>query len=270
MENPHMVKRKWGLPLVAVVLLAGLSGCVVMDDADWKEDGYEARAAFDRVFILGQKNRLKLEAVNGPVTVVGQAAATQVRVWGERVVVSDDPADAEEHLGDLSVRFVESGSQIEVTTEQPSQSDGRTYQVDYFVALPAHWSVDLELVNGVLRVDSLSGTVRIDLVNGQVDASGLRGNLGVTMTNGQFEGDVALPDQGQCSIQTVNGTIDLDIPAATSASFTAGVVNGGISVTGLPLDGFTVSNWLVNGVLGSGDGKISLGGVNGRIAVTGR
>ena len=269
-----MRNRKWMVPLLAVWLLAGLSGCVVMDSGDWgdfdQNNSEEARAAFDRVFSLGQKSRLVLEAINGHVTITGDPSATQVRVWGERIVASDDLEDAQDHLSDLRVDFDEGSSTLVVRTLQPSHNDGRTYRVDYFVRLPAHWRLDVELVNGPLCVDSLSGNVDLAVVNGQIDAQGLTGNLEAALTNGQFTGDVVLPVQGRCEIDITNGDINLDIPSATSATFTAGVVNGGVSVSGLTLDGFNVTNRLVSGVLGGGDGEIKLGVVNGRIQVAGR
>ena len=70
-------------------------------------------------------------------------------------------------------------------------------------------------------------------------------------------------------MSTVNGGIYLEIPESTSAEFAASWVNGGISINNLILFDQEITPYSVSGILGNGEGDISLSTVNGSIFITG-
>ena len=172
--------------------------------------------------------------------------------------------------------------------EYPRNSHGRGYEVVYHVLIPVVMSVWAENTNGEIAVDSMANDVIVDLTNGNVELNGITGDLDldltngnvtlqevqgsahVDLTNGRIYGEVVLPDQGVCDLETVNGDIDLDIPEGTSADFSASVANGAISLTGLALTNSTFTNRSAQGTLGGGDGTIRMRTVNGNIRVTGK
>ena len=89
------------------------------------------------------------------------------------------------------------------------------------------------------------------------------------VVNGNINARVLLPPQGTCSLNTVNGGIDLQIPRDTSAEFSASLANGTISLTDLVLQNAVSSRTSMRGKLGEGAGRITLQTVNGDIRARG-
>ncbi|MDH3424105.1 MAG: DUF4097 domain-containing protein [Gemmatimonadota bacterium] len=195
--------------------------------------------------------RLRLEGINGVVTVLGDPGSNAARVTGERRVRSDTRADAQQFLDRVTVTVLEQGDEIVVQTIQPSSSGGREVIVDYDLIIPAGLDVDLANVNGAVTVRDLVGDVEVTLVNGDI------------------AGDVTLLPSGTVDLTVVNGTVMLDVPTSVSAMVEADVVNGSISVVGLTLLDATTSPRSVRGRLGAGDGLIDLNSTNGTITLRG-
>ncbi len=92
----------------------------------------------------------------------------------------------------------------------------------------------------------------------------------------QFSIERELANQTRLVLQAINGTVaigtgdtDLFIPVNTSAAFSAVVGNGSIEITGLDLQNLLRTNKTVMGVLGDGDGAVTLQTANGRITASG-
>lgn len=194
---------------------------------------------------------LRLEGINGSIVITGDPAAHSIRVTGERRVGSYSRADAEAHLRELEVQCNDLAGEVLVKTVQPRESEGRTYIVDYEVAVPSELEVAVLNINGEVRLEGLRDSAFVDLVNGEIN------------------GSVSFPVEGVIDMSTVNGTIDLRIPVDTSARLSASVVNGRIEWSNLNLRNQTVTPQFLQGVLGDGRGRISLSVVNGNIRVRG-
>jgi len=87
--------------------------------------------------------------------------------------------------------------------------------------------------------------------------------------NGQITAKITLPLNGNIGMANVNGNIDLEIPTNTSAEFSAGLVNGNITITNLVLQNQVSSSTSLTGTLSNGEGTIALTTVNGNISATG-
>jgi DUF4097 and DUF4098 domain-containing protein YvlB len=210
-----------------------------------------AQESFSYEVNVSGHTRLRLEGINGEVTVTGVDGQASVTIEGERRVESNSSSDAEAHLRELEVQVDESGNEIFVETIQPRDSEGRNYIVNYRISVPKDMEVMLGHINGNIYLRDLSGSSLADLVNGRI------------------EGRLSLPPDGLIDISTVNGTLDLDIPTDTSARVAANVVNGSIHVHNLSLTDSTSTKTSLRGTLGSGRGRIDLNAVNGTIDVTG-
>ncbi len=243
--------------IFAVVLAATLS-CWACDWTPFSADdeGYGVShsnhvASESFLFELGASSRLRLEGINGTITVTGISGSESVTISGERRVGSDSAADAEAYLSKLEVRVEELGDEISVRTVQPSESRGRNYVVDYEITLPRGLTVQVNNINGNIDLDGLAGDTLAELVNGQIDAG------------------LSVPVEGVVDLSTVNGTIDVSVPVDTSAHLTANVVNGTIGIRNLNLHNQVSSRTSLRGVLGNGRGNIRLSTVNGSIDVEG-
>jgi hypothetical protein len=242
---------------------SGCTGCV--DNRDFK-----AEQAFYSKIDLGDHVRLGISGVSGDVSVIGAADSDSIIVSGTRRVRSESTEDAEAHLPLLVVNIQDAGSEVIVRTEQPSQAEGRSYEVDYEIIVPLDFDLVIYNTNGPVTVTHLTGVVEIGLINGQVVLDDVVGSTYVGLTNGEVDAEVTLPIEGTIDMDVVNGTIELEIPVDTSAEFSASVTNGKIEVAGnLDLQDLETGYVWVTGTLGDGEGDISLAVVNGNITVTG-
>lgn len=195
--------------------------------------------------------RLRLEGINGTISVVGSSAARSVSITGERRVGSESMEDAQSALQQLEVKVEELANEVFVETVQPQENQGRNYAVDYIVTLPRNFEVSITTINGDVAVKEMLASTFVDLTNGQIDVK------------------VDLPRDGTIDLSTANGPIALDIPHNTSSEFRANVANGRIEISNLTLLSETRTPTSLQGRLGDGRGMITLRTVNGDIGVRG-
>ena len=224
---------------------AGSNG--VVDNTD-----FSAEADFYFRLDLGSHDALRLEGISGEVNIADVAGSDSIVVAGVRRVRSESAQDAEEHLPLLEVSVQDLSDEVLVETSQPEQSNGRSYEVDYEITLPAVMGLDITDINGQVILDDITGDVQADVVNGQI------------------AGDVTIATGGSLVMSVVNGAITLGIPKSTSAEFSAAIVNGYINVSDLTLYDSQSTTHSLTGRLGAGEGTISLMVTNGTIAVVGQ
>jgi hypothetical protein len=261
---------------VVLILLIVCLPCIhcgrdnpVDSDGIVRNTDFVASESFSFGVQVTDHTQLRLEGINGNVTITALSGADSVIVTGEKRVGSESMQDAEDHLQELDVSVTDALNEVFVKTTQPDQSHGRSYVVDYSIALPQNLVVVIINVNGGVTIDSVNSSVSVVNVNGQVVLNEIFGNVSVSLVNGQIQAEVTLPTGGTIGMSTVNGGIDLDIPQSTSAGFSAIVVNGTISISDLVLTGLVSTPTSLTGTLGTGQGTISLNTVNGSISVAG-
>jgi len=250
--------------------LISLTSCLIVEPIEHiSNTDFPARESFSYDIAIRKQKQIVIEGVNGSISIIGEPACSMVKIWGERIVKSDNYEDARAHLKSLKVQISDKIDKISVETEQPTVTYGRNYQVIYNIIIPDNWDVEIENVNGEVAIDSLNGDICVELVNGNVILREILGNIDLGVTNGQVYGKVTLPIEGFCRINAVNGQIQLSIPKTTSAEFDAKVTNGTINVSNLMLKNMVSSRKSVSGILGSGQGLIHVETVNGMISVSG-
>jgi DUF4097 and DUF4098 domain-containing protein YvlB len=227
------------LALFALLVSFGCSDVIVNPEADIKGGGvvidhkYKARESFSYKVELTGQTSFRLEGINGSVDVKSVSGTNQVIVTGEKVVGSDSYQDAADHLKYISIDIDEFTDELLVKTLQPKFSDGRGYNVNYTISVPA----------------SL--------------------NLTVKNVNGKITGKTSVPSNGTVDMTLSNGSIELNIPQRTSSDFSASLVNGSISVQNLTLKNKVETKRSVQGTLGAGEGLITLRTTNGNITAFG-
>jgi hypothetical protein len=282
---------RFGLLCCGALFILSLLTCSDDDSSSPGDEvdntNYAASEDFSFSFEAAARTRFRLSGINGPVEITGMAASDSIKIWGERRVESESVADAEAHLSELEVLVSEGSSEISVRTEQPDETRGRNFIVEYNVEFPSDFDVVVSNLNGNITILWVNGTIDLDLTNGNASIEEARGDLSLDVTNGNIlldeidanvnadlingtiDSDVAIPAGGSCMLDIINGRIDLVIPRSTSAIFSASVTYGSISVTNLDLQGQVVTPTNVTGTLGDGDGTINLDVVNGQIVVVG-
>jgi Putative adhesin len=87
--------------------------------------------------------------------------------------------------------------------------------------VPAGSSLSLKTVNGSVQVQGVSGELEIESTNGGVTLDQAGGSIVAHTLNGQITANVARLDTGKpSSFSTMNGRIDLTLPAALHANLT--------------------------------------------------
>lgn len=194
---------------------------------------YQARESFAYTVDLSNQTALKVKGINGSIDVQSVSGTNQVKVSGEKVVSANTYSDAQAHLNNINIEIDEFTNELLVRTSQPQYSNGRSYDVNYTISVPAHLNVVVENVNG-----SVSGKLNV-------------------------------PQNGTVDLRLQNGNIKLDVPQNTSADFSASLTNGNIAVQNLTLHNRVETSKMLQGTLGNGDGTISLRTTNGNINVLG-
>jgi len=268
------LRRTIGILALVADLSLSTGGCVVdisdvdVDGDSWTdEQKVEVSASFSRVVPAQGRDRLLLVGINGSALIRGVAGAQEVTIEAVRRVRSHSRWDAEEHLGLLQVQVLTDSENLEIRTQQPGSTGGRGYEVDYDVAIPAHWLVRVVQGNGGVRVWDMGGDAWVENGNGDVVFSGQRGSVHGSVGNGEIRADVDLPPHSQVVLAAGNGGIQLTIPSRASAAFEARVGNGVITVTGLTFSQWVSTSRSAQGVLGSGEGLLDLSVGNGWILV---
>jgi hypothetical protein len=265
------MSAKYYIYTVLLVSLISLLWLACDDDSNLLNSplSFVAEEPFSSSIGVLQHKRVRLAAVTGIIHMIGDASANMVSISGKKKVTSTSTADAENHLSDITITIQDLGSEVFISTNQPTGSGNRLYQVDYIISFPDTLITGVGAVTGQITVDSVKQDVSVNHVTGNVFFNGLTGSSSVVLVTGNIEGDVILPNDGYLDWDVVTGDINLEIPVNTSAELTANVTTGGISVANLVLQNLTGSSTFLSGTLGDGQGNITLSVVTGNIDVTG-
>ena len=148
---------------------------------------------------------------------------------------------------------------------QHSHVDNNDTSVDFTVRVPAGVRFAGKTVNGSVEARGLSSDVEAKTVNGDVEvttaglarASTVNGSITVAMGRADWADEL--------EFKTVNGGIDLSVPASLSAEVTAKTLNGEIT-TDFPMTVMgTISRRRLTGTVGGGGRELHLETVNGSV-----
>src|SRR6266496_2396244 len=238
------------------------------------DSGDEVREEFHQTYPLAANGRVGVENLNGGV---------QIKVWDRAAVQVDaiKRAFKRERLGEAKIDVNSSEENIRIKTDYPDWNQSFTsdergrYEnpaiVDYTITVPRQAILEsIELVNGSLDIDGVEGSVKASSVNGRVTARGLLGEAKLSTINGPLQATFTRLDESKpISLQSVNGSVTLNIPSDANAMVRASTVHGGISNDfGLEVRHGEYVGHDLEGQIGTGGPRIKLGNVNGAIRIT--
>ncbi len=217
---------------------------------------------------------IEIKGVNGGIR-AEPAAGADVILDAEKSARRSDPAD-------VRIEVVDNGNGMTICAVYPSR-DGRNeckpgnggrmntndndVKVEFTVRVPAGVRFTGRTVNGGVDAERLGADVEAHTVNGKIVlstagaalAETVNGSISAVLGKGAWE--------GKRDFRTVNGSIDLALPADVSADLDASTVNGRIE-SDLPI---TVHGRFLrrslHGTLGNGGGELKIGTVNGSITL---
>ena len=274
MRNNEKQAPYWRLVAILPVVIMGFitaagSGCGGNGGNGDGNTRFEEQEPFSFDVTVDNQDQFKLLGVNGEITITGKSGADSVTVTGTKSVQSKiSAADAKEYLKDLKVNSESFANEVQVETDQPQDTAERNYTVDYTITLPTYFKVQVNSVNGVVRLDSIDNDVTVNMANADVTLRNIHGSAAAHLANGTIDGEVVLPLQGTIDMSTATGGIKLAIPANTSATFSATAAFGSVNYTNLVFQDKVENSHSLSGTLGDGDGDISLRSM-GDISVSG-
>lgn len=232
---------------------------IILAPSAYASSGGNVTEEFHKTVPLNANGRVSLENINGNVEISG---------WDRNEVQIDAVKSAkdQQRLDEAKIEVEGSGSSVHIRTRYPEgRTNNNPASVQYTLHVPRAAQLDkINLVNGSLNVSQVTGEVDAELVNGKLNASGLSGRARLSTVNGSVHATYqTLTNVPEVKISSVNGSIDLLLPASPNADVSASTVNGGIK-TDFPLQvqGHYVGHHL-SGTLGSGGTRIDLSNVNG-------
>ncbi len=250
---------------LAVVLTAASS--VMM-----QQQGAMLREEFHQTYPLTAQGRVSLNNINGSVRVVA---------WDRNEVKVDavKMAYRRDRLDEAKIVVRSDANTFHVQTDYPQgtqtfkDGEGRYNNpatIEYTLSVPRGARIDsIELINGDLDIDGITGDVRASSINGRVSAHELMGDVRLSTINGKVEAMFGRLNEAKAiSLGSVNGPVALVIPSDSNAEIKAGTVHGGISNDfGLPVRRGDYVGRDLAGQIGQGGARIKLGNVNGPISI---
>jgi DUF4097 and DUF4098 domain-containing protein YvlB len=233
----------------------------------------ELTEEFHQIYPLNATGRVSIENINGDV---------RISVWDQNTVKVDAVKRAykRERLDEARVEVTSTADSVRIKTQYPEgnqtfsdrepRRSNNPATVEYSLTIPRKARIDsADLVNGSLEIEGAEGDVKAACVNGELKASGLAGEVKLSTVNGGVEATIVRLDEAKAtSLNSVNGSIVLIIPANSNAQVRASTIHGGITNDfGLRVnDGEYVGHDL-SGQIGAGGARIRLSNVNGSIAI---
>lgn len=260
-------RRRVLVPLVLFCLAYG--GLTLSAQAASEHEVGQFKEEFHQTYPLPANGRVGLSNINGPVKIEG---------WDRNEVKVDAIkwANSKERLDEAKIVVEQGSSSVSIRTEYPDHDlnfhdDDRDNpaSVEYSVMVPRGSRVDrVELVNGSLTLQGLTGEVEASCVNGEITARGLVGRTHLSTVNSQVDAQFEKLNATSIDLSSVNGSVRLTLPATAKAEVQANTVMGSIHND----FGFQVNNhrWVghdLHGELGGGGTQIHLKNVNGQIDI---
>lgn len=218
-------------------------------------------------FDFNSDGRIQLSNINGDVS-INACDCSQVNLRA-------DISASDQTLRDrISVKIQHNDSTLNVETKYKQHADNHRNhghsKVTYTLSVPNDVQLnDIDLVNGNLYINRVSGSLNADLVNGKLISDGQTRSTSVDTVNGKIKIHFSdLSHAENINLETVNGDIEIYLPTNANAMLEAQTISGRLSNDfGIEVIKHKYVGSEMKGTIGSGDVKIKLENVNGKIAV---
>ena len=218
-------------------------------------------------FDVDANSHFSLNNINGEV---------EISSWSDSVIKVEATIDADNQEGvdRVNIKMDQNDNEVSVETDYEDSSNWKnnhSAKVSYKVWLPAETKLsNIELVNGSLLIENVSGEVKAEVVNGSIKATGLTENSEISSVNGSVKVyyQAISSNLKDIDIETVNGSIKLYVPSEIDATLDLETMHGSIRTEfGLRSEDNTFTGKHLRGEIGTGEVEINMESVNGTIKV---
>jgi hypothetical protein len=225
---------------------------------------FSASKVVDYGLPTGDVQRLLCQSHNGDITVIGDAAATEITVHAEITARAGSQAEADALLHQLDVRRDVADGSLTVAGNGPQTGWTESSVFAFTITLPPATALELLSHNGELRLQGTAGDVQAETHNG-----GITGDVaGSRLTAVTHNGDVRLALRGaprEAGVETHNGEVVIDLAATPGLRIEAATHNG--RICDLPLQETTRKDNRLSGRLGDGKGTLRVTTHNGDVVL---
>jgi len=218
---------------------------------------------------LSPNGRVSVSNVNGSIT---------VEAWDRNEVQLEatKSAESKEALDRVDIKIDSRADSFNVKTDYDTWRRDQGWKnmgnikVEFRLSVPRTAILDeIETVNGSVTVSKFTKSTKVSAVNGNVTATDLQGAANLSTVNGKVLADFSSLESGsKISLNTVNGSVTLQLPSDANATIKADSLNGNITNDfGLSVRKGRFIGRDMHGRVGSGDVQIRLGSVNGPLSV---
>ncbi len=228
----------WALLIAALVLLTLAAG--LRADARGESSAHASRT--QNFVASGNLKSLTVENVNGSVEIL---AGPSFKADVDVTVYAPTEEIARKKLDDVKVRFDNENGELALYTEEPgvivrrrgrgwnvhSDHDDDTWrtEVKYRITSPPGLALSVSTVNGAVSVLDAAAPVDLSTVNGKIDVNRARREAKLNTVNGAIHATFAeLPRGASVDVRTVNGGIELVLPAKAGFHFEGHTMSGEI------------------------------------------
>lgn len=143
----------------------------------------------------------------------------------------------------------------------------RGRHIDFKIEAPSSIAVDITNVNGEIDVIDIAASSELRTVNGEIDVVSRGAEIEASSVNGSIEATFKEKFLG-AKLSTVNGAVEVTVPALASFVCKVSQVNGGFE-SNIPVQVRRRGRGGINAVVGDGDGSKTLHvtTVNGDVAL---
>lgn len=236
---------------------AARAGEMVLNESNADDIGSSAHeTTLTKTFALNDGAAFTLKNINGSIS---------ISAW--------DQSNAE-------VKAIQSGPdrrpRVFFTNDRQSLSirtgaSGSNEELRYDIKLPRKMGrVELNLVNGSIKVSGVTGQIFIENVNGNIELNDVIGVSKIQTGNGKITATLQEASHWPMEFVATNARIDVTIKSGFNAELDASTVHGGINIDdqlGVPVQKEMVGQH-ARGQIGSGGPALKLTAVNGSIKLS--
>jgi DUF4097 and DUF4098 domain-containing protein YvlB len=219
---------------------------------------------------------VEIKGVNGSIRATG-GSGDQVEVVATRRGRRSDPETVQiktfEHDGGITICALYPSTDSAHPNECLPGDKGRMnsknndVNVEFVVTVPAGVRLAARTVNGAIDASGLTADAEAETVNGSITVR-TSGVARAETVNGSVDASMGRADwSSDLAIKTVNGSIDITLPASASTTVDAETVNGRIE-SAFTVDGGRSTKRHLSGTIGGGGRGLSLETVNGSIHIS--
>lgn len=216
-------------------------------------------------------------SATGKVRLANTNGRIEIRAWdgeGVKLEAVKEGRTAEIVAG-IQIDVAATPDLITIKTKLPKGKKGwfggygEDGNVNYVLQVPPGVQLDeIESVNGQIEVKGVQGKVRLASVNGSIRCEGLAGDAELTTVNGSIVSEHAdLAAARQLKAKTVNGSVEIRLPASASAAIEATTVNGSIRSDFTHSKTQKTTKHRLEATIGSGGARLELDTVNGSVRI---